>query len=129
MKTRVVAALLSLRAQLNTQKRIPLLLVGFLLIASQASAQEKTVTGKVTNDQGAPLSGVSVVLKGTGRGALTNTTGSYSIRATSGQVLQFSYIGTSAVERTVGAENTIDVQLRNQAISLDALEVVSMGQT
>jgi TonB-dependent SusC/RagA subfamily outer membrane receptor len=44
-------------------------------------------------------------------------------------VLQFSYIGTATVERTVGPANTIDVQLRNQAISLDAIEVVSLGQT
>ncbi|MGH7469783.1 MAG: SusC/RagA family TonB-linked outer membrane protein [Longimicrobiales bacterium] len=111
------------------KNRILTLLVGFLLIATQASAQQKTVTGTVTSDQGTPLAGASVVVKGTGLAALTNSGGNYTIRVSPGQVLQFSFIGTATFERTVGPENTIDVQLRNQAISLDAIEVTALGQT
>jgi hypothetical protein len=75
-------------------------LAGLFLVAAQASAQQKTVTGKVTTEQGAPLADVSVVIKGTGRGTSTNSAGNYSLRAEVGQVLQFRYIGTAPTEST-----------------------------
>jgi TonB-linked SusC/RagA family outer membrane protein len=109
--------------------RVLAILLGILLICSPATAQQKTVTGRVTNDEGAPLPGVHVVVKGTVLGTLTNTDGRYTIAAAPGQVLQFNFVGTAAVERTVGAESAIDVQLTTQAITLDAIEVTSLGQT
>ena len=110
------------------KKRVLTLVMGFLLMAAQASAQANTVTGVVTNDQGAPIVGASVVVKGTPTAALTNAAGQYSIRAAAGQVLQFSYIGTATVERTVGSANVINVQLKTQAISMQAVEVTALGQ-
>ncbi|MEX2282545.1 MAG: SusC/RagA family TonB-linked outer membrane protein [Gemmatimonadota bacterium] len=109
--------------------RVLTVLIGLLLSGTQAFAQQRTVTGRVTNDQGAPLVGVQIVVKGTATGTLSNVDGRYIITASPGQVLQFSFVGTASIERTVGSENTIDVQLKTQAISLDAIEVTSMGQT
>src|SRR5688500_8901571 len=111
------------------KKRLAMTLVCLFLAAAQASAQERTITGRVTNDQGAPLVGASILIKGTGLGAMTNAAGAYSIRAAPGQVLQFSYIGTATAERTVAAENVINVQLRTSAINLEALEITALGQT
>jgi TonB-linked SusC/RagA family outer membrane protein len=87
------------------------------------------VTGKVTGDDGAPLAGASVVVKGTNISALTNNEGNYSIRAVAGQVLQFAFIGAAAQERTIGTADVINVQLRREAITLDALVVTALGQT
>ncbi len=106
-----------------------MVLAGLFMLASQGYAQQRMVTGRVTNEQGAPMAGVQIVVKGTSIGTLSNEAGQYSIRATPGQVLQFSYIGTTTVERVVGTAATIDVQMRMSAISLEGVEVTAMGQT
>src|SRR5438067_6077512 len=111
------------------KKSIVMVLVGIFLVAPRAFAQQKTVTGKVTSEQGAPLSGVSVVIKGTTRSTATNAAGNYTIAAEAGKVLQFRLIGTALVERTVGDADVIDVQLRRVALDLDAVVVTALGQT
>ena len=103
-------------------------LMGISLLVSEASAQEKIVTGTVTNEQGAPLAGVSVVIRGTSRGTLTSDAGTYSLRADVGQVLQFRLIGNSPQERTVGEDNIINVTLRKVPAKLDAVVVTALGQ-
>src|SRR3989475_6345419 len=105
-----------------------LVLVGIFLVAPRAVSQQKIVTGKVTSEQGAPLSGVSVVIKGTTRSTATNAAGNYSIAAEVGQVLRFRFIGTGLVERTVGDDSVIDVQLRGVALDLDAVVVTALGE-
>jgi TonB-linked SusC/RagA family outer membrane protein len=110
-------------------KRLLMVLVGTLLFAAEAFAQQREITGMVTGDGGAPLVGVQIVVKGTSTGTLTNAAGRYTIRASAGQALQFSYIGTSTVERVVGAENVINVEMKMSAISLEAVEATAMGQT
>ena len=106
-----------------------MVLMGLFLLAGQASAQQKTVTGKVTDDQGVPLSGVSVVIKGTTIGTLTGNEGNYSLRADQGQTLQYRFIGAAPVERLIGTASIINVQLRRVAASLDAVVVTALGQT
>ncbi|MCC6773293.1 MAG: carboxypeptidase regulatory-like domain-containing protein [Gemmatimonadaceae bacterium] len=73
------------------KQRLFALLVGAWLVAqpatAQTAAQPKTVTGRVTSEQGAPMTGVSVVVKGTTVGTLTNDRGDYSVRVAEGQVL------------------------------------------
>ncbi|MBA3670807.1 MAG: SusC/RagA family TonB-linked outer membrane protein [Gemmatimonadaceae bacterium] len=109
--------------------RFLLALLGIVLVAAPASAQQKTVTGTVTDERGAPLTGASVVVRGTTNGTITGNSGTYSIRAVPGQVLQFRFLGTLPVERTVGAENVINVLLRRGATTLDAVVVTALGQT
>src|SRR5205814_3631995 len=111
-------------------KRAVTLLVGILLFAApRVFAQQGTITGTVTSEQGAPLAGVTVAVKGTGKGTSTNRQGAYSIGAAVGQVLQFRFIGTALVERTVGTDNVLNVELRKVALSLDAVVVTALGQT
>ena len=111
------------------KKRVLMVLMGMFLSALPAFAQEKTVTGKVTDETGAPLPSVSVVVKGTNTRAITNGAGNFSIAAAPGQVLVFRFIGTRSAERTVGAENTIIVQLRRAAVALNSIVVTALGQT
>jgi TonB-linked SusC/RagA family outer membrane protein len=111
------------------KKRVPLsALLGTFLFATQALAQQKTITGKVTTEAGTPLTGASVVVKGTRTGTMTNAQGAYTIRADVGQTLQYRYIGTTPVERLVGAADVIDVQLNRVPTSLNAVVVTALGQ-
>ncbi len=96
---------------------------------AQGAAQQKPVSGRVTSEQGEPMPGVSVVIKGTTVGTLTRVDGTYSLRASVGQVLQFRFIGTAPEERTVGAADVINVTLRRVATQLDAMVVTALGQT
>jgi TonB-linked SusC/RagA family outer membrane protein len=105
------------------------ILIGMLLLPVQVTAQQKTVTGRVTNDVGTPLSGVSVAVRGTGTGTMTNSEGRFSISVAVGQVLQFRLIGNAPEERPVGAANVINVELRSTAVLLDAVVVSALGQT
>ncbi len=111
-------------------KKIVLLVsMGLTLFAAPALAQQKTVTGRVTAEQGGPLAGVSVVIRGTRTGTLTNNDGNYSIRADVGQVLQYRLLGNAPEERTVGADDVINVQLRRVATQLGEVVVTALGQT
>ena len=89
-------------------------------------AQEKTVTGTIT-EGGQPLPGVSVVVKGTTKGTQSDFDGKYSISAKVGDVLEYSYIGLKKQTRTVGASNSINVSMEEDAQQLG--EVVLVGYT
>src|SRR5689334_8896768 len=104
-------------------------LMALLCVGAPVHAQQGPVTGTVTDEQGAPLSGVSVVIKGTNTGTVTNNAGAYTIRASTGQTLAFKFIGTVPVERLIGSDHTINVQLRRVAVSLDAIVTTALGQT
>ncbi len=98
-----------------------------LLFATQLAAQQ-TVSGTVTDDQGMPLPGVSVIAKGTTVGVTTDFDGNYSIMAPQGvNTLVFSYIGFSALEIPTDGSVGFNVQLQPDVTSLD--EVVITGYT
>src|SRR6266550_1493386 len=105
-----------------------LVLLGLVVVAAPAFAQQRTITGRVTSEQGAPLSGVSVTVKGTTTSTATTPRGDYPIAATAGQVLQFRLIGTALAERSVSTEDVINVQLRRVALDLDAVVVTALGE-
>ena len=96
------------------------------LIVQVSFAQEKTVSGTVSDNTGG-LPGVSVVIKGTSTGAETDFDGKYSIRAKSGDVLVFNYLGYKTVEKTVGSANVIDVTLEEGGEVLDEIIVTAQG--
>jgi iron complex outermembrane receptor protein len=102
------------------QNNLILTLLFFLLI-TVARAQQ--ISGLVTDEISEPLSGVSVVVKGTTTGTITNFDGKYSLEASNGDVLTFSYIGYDSQDVTVTG-STIDVQM-NAGVSLT--EVVLIG--
>ena len=87
--------------------------------------QEKTISGNVTDQNALPLPGVSVVVVGTTTGTQTDFDGNYTITASEGQQLQFSYLGQRTVTIRIGTSSTIDVQMEEDAETLE--EVVVQG--
>jgi len=96
------------------------------LIVQVSFAQEKTVSGTVSDESGSLL-GVSILIKGTTTGSETDFDGNYSIRAKSGDVLVYSYLGYKTVEKTVGISNTINVTLEEDANVLEEIVIVGQG--
>lgn len=107
-------------------KGMRVLAVLALLMLLSFTVHAQTVTGIVTGmDDGQPIPGVNIKLKGTERGTITDLDGKYSIDATGvDAVLIFSYVGYAAQEITVGTQTTIDVSL---APGEDLEEVVVVG--
>ena len=81
------------------------------LVVQISFAQNKNVSGTVSDNNGLPLPGATVVIEGTSTGVSTDFDGNYSISASVGDVLVFSYVGYSNQSQTVGASNTINVSM------------------
>ncbi|MFS4455091.1 SusC/RagA family TonB-linked outer membrane protein [Maribacter sp. 2304DJ31-5] len=89
---------------------------------------QKTVSGTVTAaSDGGPLPGVSIVVQGTTNGTQTDFDGNYTIEVSEGDVLVFSYLGTSTQSITVGTSNTINVVMQEDASQLDEVVVTALG--
>lgn len=97
------------------------------LIVHITYAQEKTVSGTVTDQSGLPLPGVNIVVQGTTTGTQSDFDGNYSITASVGQNLLFTYIGQKPVTQTVGASSTINVQMEEDAQALEEVVVTAQG--
>ena len=94
---------------------------------STAFAQEKTISGNVSDDTG-PLPGVSIIIKGTTKGTETDFDGNYAIQAKVGDVLVFSFVGMTTQERKVGNQNVINVKMVTDNV-LEEVIVVAYGTT
>jgi TonB-linked SusC/RagA family outer membrane protein len=94
---------------------------------SEKESFYKEITGKVTNEKGEALLGVSVLVKGTARGTTTNASGSFSINAEVGETLEFSMVGYKFYSLKVGGENTVAVQLESEIFNIDEVVVVGYG--
>ncbi|WP_373057132.1 SusC/RagA family TonB-linked outer membrane protein [Zunongwangia sp. H14] len=90
-------------------------------------AQERTITGTVTDEGGLPLPGVNVLIKGTSTGVQTDFDGNYSIVASQGDVLVFSFVGLETAEYAVTNVDNIDVTLAQDAAQLDEVVVTALG--
>jgi Ca-activated chloride channel family protein len=93
---------------------------------SIVQAQEKTITGIVYETFG-PLPGVNVLVQGTTNGVQTDFDGNYSIKASIGDVLVFTYLGYQTANKTVGKSSIINVTLIEDAQILDEIVVVGYG--
>jgi Ca-activated chloride channel family protein len=103
-------------------------LVFILFLSVQLQAQQKTVTGIVTSaSDGAPLPGVTVIIKGTTTGTQTDFNGNYAIMVAEGDVLQFSYVAYKLLEYKVRKETSINVVLEEDSATLDEVVVVGYG--
>lgn len=93
-----------------------------------ANQQQMTITGTVTDgNTGEAIPGVSIAIKGTTTGTITNIDGLYSITVNEGEVLLYSFIGYLDEEVTVGTTTTIDVALIVDIVGLDEVVVVGYG--
>ncbi len=88
--------------------------------------QQLSVTGTVTDPSGLPLPGVTVVIKGTSQGTVTDSNGSYSIsNIPSGAVLVFSFIGMKTTESAVAGKQVLNVRMSEETVGIE--EVVAVG--
>ncbi len=101
------------------------------LVFNDAMAQQRTISGKVTSlEEGSPLPGVNVVLKGTTAGTVTDIDGNFSLSVPSeGGTLVFSFIGLATEEVEVGARSVIDVQMSPDIEQLSEVVIVGYGST
>jgi len=91
-------------------------------------AQEKTISGTVSDNSGLPLPGVNIIVKGTSNGTQSDFDGNYTVNANVGQALVFSYVGFNSVERAVtAATSNISLQLTEDAESLEEVVVTALG--
>lgn len=90
--------------------------------------QEQTVTGTVTDgNTNDPLPGVTVLIKGTSTGTITDIDGNYSIQATPEDIFVFSFVGYETQEVAIGDQTVIDIILNPELIDLEELVVIGYG--
>ncbi len=103
-----------------------MLLCFFVVMAHNLFAQN-VVTGSVKDDTGQFLPGVSVVVKGTTIGTVTDTDGKFSISAGKNVTLVFSFVGLESKEITVGNQSKIDITLASKIIGVNEVVVTALG--
>jgi len=111
-------------------KKFTMLFVCLLMVGVQlVNAQQRTITGKVTSDEdGSSLPGVSVSVKGTTTGTITNIDGEYSLAVPAdAQALVYSFVGMIAKEVVIGSTDVIDVVMEPEVIGVDEVVVTAFG--
>ena len=89
-------------------------------VVATAMAQKVQVSGKVSDKDGAPLAGATVVISGTTNGVLTDNTGKFSITVPSGEsILEIEYLGFTTQKIKVGTKTTINVILQSDTKQVD----------
>ena len=101
-----------------------LILSGFSVFAQNT----QTITGTIADDKNEPLPGVSIVLKGTTTGTITDFDGNFTISIPAGdQILEISFVGMQTQEITVSGTRSINVVMKESAQSLEEVVVVGYG--
>jgi TonB-dependent starch-binding outer membrane protein SusC len=110
-------------------RKLVSIFVAFVLFTLQTFAQEKTVTGKVTDEKdGSPIPGVSVTVKGTNTGTTTLADGSFSLSVPSNaKVLVFSFVNYATQEVAIGSKASFAVKLLSEEKVLSEVVVVAYG--
>lgn len=106
---------------------VSMMVLIIMLTFSQVLAQEgKTLKGKVIDDTGAAVPGVTVSVKGTATGTITSADGTYTISVpTASKTLTFSFVGMKTLEITIGNQSQINVTMVEESIGIE--EVVAVG--
>ncbi len=91
------------------------------------NAQNKSITGKVTDDHNESLPGVTVTISGTKTGTLTDNEGKYSIKAKATDKLVYSFMGYESSTLSVGNKSVINVSLKSSTTGLEEVVVVGYG--
>lgn len=97
-----------------------------VLMSHLTFAQERAVTGIISDNTGLPLPGVSILIKGTQKGTQTDFDGKYTIQATPSQILIFSYLGMITQE-IIASSNTINIKLQSSEQQLNEVVVTAFG--
>jgi TonB-linked SusC/RagA family outer membrane protein len=104
------------------------LAVMLVLCSISVMLAQRTVTGKVVDEKGEPLIGVSIFARGTSAGTVTDVDGTYSLKVPEGATtLVFSYTGFTTEDVALGASNTVDLSMREAAEQLSEVVVTGLG--
>jgi TonB-dependent starch-binding outer membrane protein SusC len=126
MKKRYNMDLMKLSRQVGGIKSLFLLIFTFASFALWA--QERSISGKITDgDSGEAVPGVTVVIKGTSRGTITDFDGFYKLAVSDNDILQVSFIGYQTQQVEIGARTVIDFKLVLDVEQLDEVVVVGYG--
>lgn len=90
-------------------------------------AQEKTISGTISDNSGLPLPGATILVKGTTNGTSSDFDGNYTIQASEGETLIISFVGYTTKEVIIGASNSINITLQEDASVLDEVVVTALG--
>ncbi|MCX2761273.1 SusC/RagA family TonB-linked outer membrane protein [Aquimarina muelleri] len=99
----------------------------FFFTCSMSFAQENSISGTVSDDKGLPLPGVNVLIENTNRGTQTDFDGVYTISASRGAVISFSYVGFETKKIVVGDNTAVNVKLIASSSELEEVVVTAYG--
>lgn len=116
-----------MKKKMHMRKIVSSLLAGILCFVIGVSAQVRTVTGKVTDDNGKPIAGVTVKVKGTTKVAVSDDAGVYKIAAADNATLVFSTVGFSNMEAKATKTSGLNVSLKTFSNPLDEVVVTAAG--
>lgn len=108
-------------------RKIASLLAVLLLFSAMAFGQDRTITGTVTDETGAPVPGASIKIKGTRTGVAADNNGQFRILAKSGDVLLVTGAGLEPTDVTVGAASTISIAVKKAVITGTEVVVTALG--
>ncbi|MEN7548198.1 SusC/RagA family TonB-linked outer membrane protein [Rapidithrix thailandica] len=99
-----------------------------VFFCTQVIAQERTITGQVSGEEEGPLPGVSILVKGTNEGAVTDINGNYSISVPEGaDILVYSYVGYLSQEVSIGNRTSINIVMESDTKTLSEVVVTALG--
>jgi TonB-linked SusC/RagA family outer membrane protein len=104
------------------------LILLLLALCQTAIAQQKTINGRVTDDKGNALSGVTITVKANSKNTISDPDGRFEIKASVGDVLEFSMVGMKREQITVGSAGEINLQLVPDDISLRGVIITAYGR-
>ena len=109
------------------RKLLKAMLLCFFVVMAHNLFAQNIVTGSVKDDTGQFLPGVSVVIKGTTNGTVTDTDGKFSLSAPNSATLVFSFIGMASKEVAVGNQRKFDISLTTNIIGVNEVVVTALG--
>lgn len=104
-----------------------IIIVLFMNVGLMSFSQVQTINGTVTSEEGLPLPGVNVFIKGSTTGTQTDFDGLYSINANQGDILVFSFLGKETEEVAVSNQSTINVTLADESAALEEVVITAQG--
>ncbi len=114
--------------QVKWTKRLLSVVLSMVLLVGVAFAQQKSISGKVTDESGSPVPGVTVMVVGTTTGTVTDLDGKYTLAvAADAQTLHFSYIGMLPQDIAIAGKTTVDAVMKADVVGVGEVVVVGYG--
>ena len=97
-------------------------------LVGTSQQQKRTISGKVTDENGEPIPGVSILVRGTIKGVITDLDGKYALSGVANDaVLLFSFVGMNTQEVAVAGKTTLNIVMQEDAVDVDEVVVIGYG--